>query len=214
MRKKSILLAAVVLILGTIKINAQVAFGLKAGLNVSNLSVKDDGTKVKYNPKQGVHIGAMVMLPVSNSVNIEPAVLYSSKGAKGDDNDENIVLYSDESININYLEVPINISYNINLNSTDNVTPFVFAGPYIGYAFSGKIKSQNTTEKLEIGSSNNDDIKPLDYGANIGAGVRFSNFLISAQYGIGLANINPGTSSQKVLNGVFGISIGYKFRKD
>lgn len=208
------MVSAIVLVVGVMQINAQVVFGVKGGLNVSNLSVKDDGIKVKYNPKQGIHIGAMVILPVSSSVNIEPAVLYSTKGAKGDDNDENVVLYSDESFNINYFEVPINISYNIKLSSTDNVSPFVFAGPYIGYAFSGKIKSQNTTEKLEIGNTNNDDFKPLDYGANFGAGVRFSNFHISAQYGIGLANIQPGNSTLKVLNGVLGLSIGYRFGRD
>lgn len=209
--KKTILLATIVLVFGVRQTNAQVAFGIKGGLNISNLSAKEDGTKVKLYSKQGVHIGAMVILPVSNSVNIEPAVMYSNKGAKGDDKDLNINLYSNESIKINYLEVPINVSYNINLSSTDKIKPFVFAGPYLGYAFSGKLKTGNTTINLKIGDSNNDDFKPLDYGANIGAGVRFSNFQISTQYGIGLANLEPGASTVKIKNGVFGLSIGYRF---
>ncbi|MGC4234227.1 MAG: porin family protein [Niabella sp.] len=212
MRKKIMLLAAMALVLGVMQVNAQATFGLKAGLNVSNLTVKGEGIKVKYNSLPGLHIGVMASLPISDNLSIDPALLYSGKGAKGDDNDEYVALYSNESYNINYLELPINISYSFNLSSTDNIKPFVFAGPYLGLAFSGKYKSENTSEKFKIGNDKNtSDIKPVDYGANIGAGVKFSNFRISAQYGIGMANILPGTSSTKMHNSTFGLSIGYTF---
>jgi len=52
----------------------------------------------------------------------------------------------------------------------------------------------------------------LDYGVNFGAGVNISGFLVSAQYGLGLANLSPGsTGDGEIKNTVIGISLAYLF---
>jgi hypothetical protein len=90
----------------------------------------------------------------------------------------------------------------------------IFAGPYLGYALSGKDKAeamgQSETATLKIGSADTDDVKAMDFGLNIGVGVNVSNFLVTAQYGLGLSNLS-NSSGETVKNKVIGISVGYLF---
>ncbi len=51
--------------------SSKIKFGLKAGLNVSNLSNMD------MNSKAGFYGGAFVNIPVSKDFSVQPEVLYS-----------------------------------------------------------------------------------------------------------------------------------------
>ena len=61
-------------------------FGIKAGLNFSNLSISSvDGVKPTINSSQiGVAAGACIYIPLSDKWYINPEVLYSQKGASFD----------------------------------------------------------------------------------------------------------------------------------
>jgi hypothetical protein len=97
----------------------------------------------------------------------------------------------------------------------------LFAGPYFAYGIAGKyefkaeatgIPTEEETGDIKFGSNSDSDIKPLDFGLNIGAGVELNNFLLRAQYGLGLADLDPqGADEFKVYNRVIGISFGYMF---
>ncbi|MCX6272369.1 MAG: porin family protein [Bacteroidetes bacterium] len=126
--------------------------------------------------------------------------------------------------NINYLEIPVNGLYKFGAGPA---IIFIQAGPYLGYALSAKLKAdekifQNEdgtlTDKydLKIGTDKEkDDLKPLDFGINVGAGVEFKGITFGLQYGLGLANISPYTEDDtKIKNKVIGISVGYKFIKN
>ncbi len=66
------------------------------------------------------------------------------------------------------------------------------AGPYLGYALDGFIKSNNTRESLDFGS-NPDEIKHMDAGLSMGCVIEFDAIRFRISYQTGLRNIasNP-----------------------
>ena len=200
------LLIIVVAFTMTTKSFAQVKYGVKAGLNLANINEKsslgsdNDGKTSKI----GFHFGGTAEFPASEAVSVQTGLLFSSKGYKVS------YLGVSGSMNVNYLEIPINTIYKIEIGSSKLC---LSAGPYLGYAVSGNLKSGDAEVDLKIGSGDEDYYKALDYGLNIGAGVELNDKItIGLQYGIGLANISSyteyGTSAK---NNVFGISVGYMF---
>ena len=200
------LLIIVVAFTMTTKSFAQVKYGVKAGLNLANINEKsslgseNDGKTSKI----GFHFGGTAEFPASEAVSVQTGLLFSSKGYK--------VSYegASGSTNVNYLEIPINTIYKIEIGSSKLC---LSAGPYLGYAVSANAKYGDLEGDLKIGSGKEDDIKALDYGLNIGAGVELNDKItIGLQYGIGLANISPYTEyGFSAKNNVFGISVGYMF---
>ncbi len=110
---------------------------------------------------------------------------------------------TDFSLNLNYIEVPLLLEYKLG-------PLYVVAGPYFGYAISGKeltsitVDGEQLAEELyadqnaipsndvyEIGEFNGDNIAytRTDMGLNLGAGLKLLKFFAEARYGVGLANI-------------------------
>ncbi len=209
------LLIVVILLTMTTGSYAQIRFGVKGGLNLANMLYKDkyDTYSKDYKMKAGFHIGMTLEFSISEKFAIEPGLLYSLKGFKMEDSGIT------NSFNLNYLEIPINAVYKIDLGSGKIL---IFAGPYFAYGISGKMKSSeamfgaNMNEKelkLELGNDKDkDDLKALDYGLNFGAGFEIVGVTIGLQYGLGLANLSLYTEDEtKFKNRVVGISVGYKF---
>ncbi len=197
--------------------NAQLKFGVKAGLNMSNMTNKDKDKDYDedYKMKPGFHIGLTAEYAISENLSVEPGLLFSTKGYKVDESGIKM------KANLNYFEVPINVLYKFDLGG---VKAFVNAGPYLGFAMSGKIKADekifedeegNPTDEMdiEIGSDKEkDDVKAFDFGLNLGVGAEISNITLGLQYGFGLANLAPVTENDyKLKNKGFALSVGYKF---
>jgi hypothetical protein len=186
-------------------------FGPKAGINISNMLAKDNDVNMSKDIKMkiGFHIGGIVEYSFTEKFALEPGLLLSTKGYKIDFDGMK------GTLNIDYLEIPINAIYKISLGG-DAIKIFFAAGPYLGIALTGKSKSevagQKTEKKIMIGSGEYKDIKPIDFGLNIGAGVEIKSILFGFQYGLGLANVSPVTTNgAKMANRVIGISFGYLF---
>jgi len=210
--KKGISLFSLLLLFVTVQSFAQVKFGVKAGLNLSNMTEKDDAHTYSnnYKMKTGFHLGVTAEFPVSEFFSFEPALLYSIKGYMDKDIDYKA------TASVNYFEIPMNAIYKINLVGTKML---ISAGPYVGFALSGKYKGTehgiDFDESINIGNDeDNDDIKALDYGLNIGVGAEIKQITVSIQYGLGLANLSNYTEEgYRSSNKVIGISVGYKFGK-
>ncbi|WP_074488806.1 porin family protein [Mucilaginibacter polytrichastri] len=230
-RKLHLLILFSVLITTVNMANAQTKFGIKAGVNFTNVIMKDEnGNKTNTQSMPGILLGLTVDIPVAGDFYIQPAAQYSRKGYK----QETGGFYGSATnfkVNASYIEVPINLLYKPHLG-TGNL--LLGAGPYIGYGTGGNWKSENDAaigdmivgKKGDVIFKNNamdgGDInsylygKPLDYGLNFLAGYEFFNKL-SVQLGaqVGLANLQPHTDGVtregKLKNSGFGISLGYKF---
>jgi len=197
-------------------------FGIIGGLNLSNMLVKDnDGTNsndFKYKP--GFHVGATAEFPISESVAFETGLLFSTKGFKSSfkATDNGAIFESKGSVNLLYLDIPLTAKAYYNIGASKIYGAF---GPYIGIGLSGKSKSeaivngvtQSDEQDINWGSGNSNELKRLDYGFTVGAGMEFNSFLIGLSYNFGLANISSTSDyGQKIKNKVLGLSIGYKFK--
>ncbi|HJV77548.1 MAG TPA: porin family protein [Paludibacter sp.] len=174
---------------------AQTRFGIKGGLNFSAITVSGEPGNGSYtsDSKTGFNLGVISEIPLATDFYLQPGLLFSTKGGKS----------ASGSSKTNNLEIPINALYKLNAGS---VKVLGFAGPYIGYALSGK--SGSTNIKF---SGDNKDMNAFDLGLNIGAGVEVSNFQITAQYGFGLTNLAANSGNLKSKNKVFGVSVAYLF---
>jgi hypothetical protein len=196
---KSVL--AIFLVFAVTNLHAQVKFGPKVGLNLSTMTLKSGGLSLDPKTKVGFHIGGIFEIPLKGNFALQPGILYSLKGSKYKVDTEEM------SIAPNYIEIPVCAVYHFGAGAV-KISPF--AGPYFAYAIDGKTKSGGESANIKFGSENYDDMKPFDIGLTLGVGVHISSLLISAQFGLGLANLSPVTTDDtEMKNRVIGISLAY-----
>lgn len=192
-------------------------FGVKAGMNFSNLLNKDNDFKYseEYKTRIGFNLGATMELPLSGPILFETGLIIDTKGYKATVNDPGIERRY--KFNTTYLDIPLHIKYAFEFSG---LKPYVAVGPYIGFGISGKIivktiinsVSSETSDAVNWGNDNNSDLKQLDGGLDFGGGLEFGNIYLGANYSLGLANICPNPDNgQKYNNRLFSISLGYKF---
>lgn len=191
-------------------------FGIRAGVNFQNINGKDEsGDKLENKLKTGFHLGVNAEIPVAPDFYVQPGLLFSTKGAKLDDEGD------DYTLNLSYIELPVNFLYKPVVGSGKLVVGF---GPYLAYGIGGNLKTPGDDVDVKFKSKvkAGDDLdkvyfKPFDAGANFVAGYEFSNkfsFQLNAQ--LGLVNINPEydglpDGDSRSANTGFGVSVGYRF---
>jgi len=165
----------------------------------------------------GFHIGLIAEFPIIEKFSFETGIIMSTKGFKVSESTTSIgnsIYNFDSTMNLFYLEVPLagKASYDVG-----GAKIYGVFGPYLGLGLSGRVKMESTgepTEKQNVkwGSGSNDDVKRLDYGLIIGAGVEIQSILLRLSYSYGLANIISDSSlDTKSQNRVLSLSVGYKF---
>jgi hypothetical protein len=194
---------AICLMFTVVNMEAQVKFGPKVGLNLSTMTLKALGISVDPKTLAGFHLGVISEITLTNSLTLQPGILYSTKGSKYKIDTEEF------SMAPSFLEIPVNVLYGFDLGGAKLD---LFAGPYFAYGIGGKSKSGGESADIKFGSGQENDMKPFDLGINIGAGINLSNIIISAQYGLGLTNLSPVTDNDaEMKTKVIGISIAYLF---
>jgi hypothetical protein len=195
--KKKILSLGIALCLAGMSLNAQVSFGPKVGLNLANLS-GDAEELLGESPsmKIGAQIGGVVNMNFTDALALQPGLILSMKGASV--SMEMMGISMDMTYSANYLEVPINMVYGIDMGAGQLQ---VFAGPYLSYGLFGKVStsaagvSDDTDIQFVSDAVDADDdkaaINALDYGINAGLGFKTGAIQIQAGYGLGLGNIEP-----------------------
>ena len=213
--KNVLKLFIVVLMLGwSVNSFAQAIFGVKAGLNLSNMLAKDNdmnySNEFNFKMKPGFNFGPTLELPINEQFSFETALLLSTLGTKAEfDNGEGT---TKGSINFLYLNLPLTLKAKFDVGGTQL---FGALGPYLGYGISGKSKVDGEPDQdIKWGSGDNDDYKPFDFGLHFGAGVGIKALEISLTYELGLANMSIYTDNgYKEMNRVLAINLGYKFGK-
>lgn len=180
-----------------------VSFGVKAGMNLSEIQKLDDDMKVGFN------VGVTAELQLPGNFYLMSGLELTTKGAKGKgyvyDNQGEYGSY-DIKMNSMYLQLPIHAGYKIDLVPT---TKLVFrVGPYLAYGIGGKIKHE-VPGKEEKTDFFNDDSNRFDFGIGGAVGVEFLN-KIGVYLGAdqGLTKIYKDT---KLKNRSAYLSVGYKF---
>lgn len=195
MSTRSLLLAAAVLAAPALapSVQAQASFGLRAGLNVADLTGDNlPGTK----PRLGFTGGAFANLPVGASgLSFQPEVSYSQKGVSSDN--------SGTEYRVDYVEVPILVRYDVPVTDSGLMLG-AYAGPAIGFKVSEEVSGN-------LGSVNTDLFKSTDVGAAFGVGVGAGPFGVDGRYTLGLSRATDDGSGFDVKNGVFSVAATYSF---
>ncbi|MFI3239780.1 MAG: outer membrane beta-barrel protein [Bacteroidales bacterium] len=179
--KKIILgiIVAVVSLIATPSITAQVRYGAVAGINVSSLHFNQDILEV--NPSVGYTMGVFSELIFPGiGFGVDGSLLYTKRGGQllmGDWPVWSSQGYGTESCQIHYIDIPINLRFKYtDLNGLeDTFAPFAYVGPQLSF---------------QIGHS---DIPALEFpfgtfGLNFGLGCElFQQVQVSIAYELGIS---------------------------
>lgn len=143
--------------------------GLMGGVTSSEAKIKDVDTK----SVSLYHIGLTAELPLGGGFAIQPSLLYQVKGASADNIGGMSVSDLGKSFEtkVGYLEVPVQIQWGPDLVL---FRPYAFAEPFVGY----RISSSNK----EAAKAFKDELKKVEYGLGLGAGIDVWRLQISAKY--------------------------------
>ena len=154
---------------------AQVKFGVQAGLNLTNISdfsLNAPGVENAIKSRAGFFVGPTVKftLPIVG-LGIDAAALYDQREAKT----------NGETLKSQSIQIPINVRYGFGLGSMAEI--FAFAGPQFGFNIGDKDKTwgdvKNTAAKWTLKSSN--------VSANVGIGATIlSKLQLKVNYNIAL----------------------------
>ena len=175
----------------------KVSFGIKGGLNNSNLT--GDSSYETHKAYQAYHFGLFLEIRLNSGVSIQPELLYSVQGSKISfeefrEFDPNIInTYSfTNTLKISYINVPIMAKFDV--TKVFNIA----VGPQLGFF----VNAKNERGKLNAKYYN-----PFDLGLNMGVGFTFNKVILDLRYNIGLTENANGNGK----NRVFQLSVGYKF---
>jgi hypothetical protein len=174
-----------------------VQFGLKAGLNLANLST-DLLPNSDY--KTAYHIGGLAHIHLSPHFALQPELVYSRQGAE-------INSSTVEEWDVDYINVPLMVQY---MNRGLRLE----TGPQIGFVVNAEreFTSGNENDGLQ------DQLKTTDFSWGVGISyLSLINLGIGVRYNYGISNINEdivitGVRNNEINNRVFQFSVFYQFR--
>ena len=162
--------------------NVTTEFGVKGGFNMSNLTNDDnvDDENVLY----GFNAGVYATLPISDYIAIQPELLFTTKGAELEYNND--LLQGNAKFKLNYIELPLLVRVNITKNFN------IQAGGYASYLVSSKVTGDGDIDFDE--DIDTDDLNKFDAGIAAGVGVDFSPISIGVRYNYGLTKVGKERS--------------------
>jgi hypothetical protein len=178
--------------------NVTTEFGIKGGLNMSNLYTDDaDDENVLF----GFNAGVYATLPVSDFVAIQPELLFTTRGSELEYN--NALIEGNAKFKLNYIELPLLVRVNLTKNFN------IHAGGYASYLVSSKVTgdgSFNFEEEFDT-----DNFNKFDAGLAAGVGVDFNPISIGLRYNYGLTTIvKDGDDSSDLKNSNLSLYLSYK----
>jgi hypothetical protein len=192
--KKSILFS--IAIIAAIAANAQIQFGVKAGVNLANINATQLSSTESFKSSTSFHAGGLVSIPLFSNFVLQPEIVYSGEGAKYN-NDGDVY-----TINTGYVNIPVLFKYK------DPSGFFAELGPQFGILASAKMKLGSVTQDAKS------SFKSTDVSGCVGIGYLSSlNIGIDARYSMGLTDIMSSSSGSTgtAKNNVIQIGLFYMF---
>lgn len=180
------------------------SFGLKAGLNMSNVW-DSKGQDFVADPKYGLAGGAFVSLPIGKYIGVQPELMISQKGFKGSGSLLGIG-YS-YTRTTTFLDVPLLVQF----KPIEYFT--ILAGPQFSYLFNEKnvyTFGSNSTEQEQ--AFNNEDPRNNILGFVIGADLNIEMLVISARaaWDFQTNNKNSVSTTPRYKNQLLQLTVGFR----
>lgn len=173
---------------------AQMSFGVKAGLNVATLQ-GDAGPNVS--PRLGPNVGLFAEFPVTPSVAIRPEVLYSARGAQGG------FVNVDGTHTADYLEIPLLAHVRFPAGAGMNLG--LIAGPSLGVKINERFTGSGTSS-----ATPHFDFRSTDVGVAVGGTVGAGPYAVDLRWTQGLTDVAQ-QEGVNVRHGVFAATFSYQF---
>lgn len=206
--KKFVALLCALCAVGTLSAQEKHIFGVRAGLNVSNLTYRIEGVSTSPSSRVSFQAGGSYQYNFLASMPfyLETGLYLSLKGAKESERN------STATTRMTYLQIPVMVNYHWNVSEKVTVVPS--AGFYYALGIGGKVKhterDSNETVKEDIfGTYGIYDRS--DFGMRFTASVEFlDHYHAGLGYDVGFLNISK-YDPLKVRTGCFFILVGYNF---
>ena len=191
---KKILITVAFAALAIAGANAQVKFGVRAGLNHTDQAAKEYDIKQETVPRISFYVGGLAEYAFNDVVLMDAGLTYSNQGYKTKIGDGKVI---DHTLNL-----PIWFKYDF-----EGFRPK--AGLYAGYILSQQLKGNGNSKTVDSDSYNH-----FDYGIGLGAEYNLPNngLFFEVSYNWGLANLKKnGDAKNYENNRVIQVGVGYKF---
>lgn len=211
MKKFTVLLAFLAAFATTA--SAQFRWGVEGGMNLSKINVSGDGGMFGSDNRTGWFIGPKAQFTIpAIGLGIDGALLYSQKYMKMDytetEEDGTSEVYTGKNKSLPYIEIPINVRYNIGFSSILGM--YIATGPQ----FNWYLGSRNLTfNNISMGS-----LERSTFSWNIGVGITALDHLqVGIAYNIALGetgnikNAMDAVESFDLKNNTFQVRLAYLF---
>jgi hypothetical protein len=192
MKRVNVFLLGAIALMCFSRVNGQTAVGLKAGVNIANLSGDS------HDPRIGLHGGLFVNRSISKKISIQPELLFSGEGVKY------VWAGVEHRWKLNYIQVPVMLQY----YPVSKI--YVEAGPQVGFLISAK-------DKLGEDSHANmkENINSVQFAIGAGLGIKVTNMItLYGRYNFGLSDITSTFYDAADLHSNVGqIGIAARFHK-
>jgi hypothetical protein len=158
--------------------------GLIGGPSAATLAVSSGTSLPDFSSRAGFSAGLFVVSPPHHGIAFEPEVLFTRRGGRAQDSDEEI------SFRANYVDVPLLIRFQP--QQPGRVTAHLVVGPMLGIRLSAKqsftVAGTTTTEDIK------DQTRAGAFSLAAGGGIDVGRFQLGARYVWGLSRLNTDRS--------------------
>ena len=199
----ALVLAAVVATPASVEAQTPIHYGVVAGLNLASAS--GDVGELFDESRTGFAVGGAVEFGMSPTLSIRPEVLYTQKGAKVSEGDDEF------RFNTSYIEIPVLAKYAFPMQGS--IRPHLLAGPALAFNTGCELELEvsGDTESADC-EDDGLEISSFDYGLMFGAGVDIGAFNLGVRYDLGLSDI-PDSDDADGKNQVLSFMAGFTFGK-
>lgn len=173
---------------------AQIKFGVKGGLNVTNMSFSSD--VINQSNRSGFFVGPSLkfVVPIIG-LGVDASALYDQRESKMDD----------KTVTQKNMNIPINVRYTIGLGSLAGI--YLAAGPQFGFNLGDKTYDFNSLSSTKATAAQY-KLKDSQFSINVGGGITLLSHLeVGVTYNIICGKTGEVTyrdSAGKVVDGLDG----------
>jgi hypothetical protein len=176
--------------------SAQIQFGVKAGYNLTNLTISP--SQPGFSSKSDFSAGVLASIPLLASCSLQPEIMYSGQGTSFSDS------FATGKLNYGYLNIPVLFKYQHSSGL------FVETGPQVGFLLSAKETADGQSADMKSNTQSTDFSWAFGIGFKLPLGLG-----IDARYNLGLTNVAKGNEGSvgTAKNGVFQFGVYFMFPK-
>lgn len=194
-------------------------FGVRAGINASPASIDYDSDNTSKKTVWGFNAGFSAEYAATRLLFLESGLYFTSKG--GGIVQKSMIgtfptnVETDHAYNPSYVLVPLKVGFSFfpdNPRSDIKIKAGVYAGYGIGGNYTVSTIYHDDRDNIKTTAGVFNVLKRFDCGLDFGVDFELNNFVIGANYQLGLLDISKDNSAfSSFKNNTISVSIGYKF---